>query len=117
MASAFLVLTLGSPLIAFWTVGGMETPLLLCLCVWITWLALSTQAANESARAVTIVCEESSSYMALVVQLLRFVAVVNGQKKSAMQPTRRLFDPIARSEIHFGHLPFMQDYSLCVEVF
>ena len=51
----FLVLTLGSPLIAFWTVGGMETPLLLCLCAWITWLALSIEVENESARAVTII--------------------------------------------------------------
>ena len=54
--------------------------------------------------------------MALVVQLLRFTAVVNGQEKPAMQPTRRLFDPIARSEIHFGHLAFTEDYSLCIEV-
>ena len=69
------------------------------------------------ARAVTIVCEESSSYVALVVQLMRFVAVVNGQKKSATQPARRFFDPIASSEIHFGHLPFAQGYSLCVEIF
>ena len=51
----FLVLTLGSPLVAFWTVGGLETPLLLCLCSWLTWLALSTRAANESSRAVTII--------------------------------------------------------------
>src|ERR1700741_5154487 len=69
------------------------------------------------ARAMVIVCEESSPHVALVVQLLRFVAVVNAQKKSAMQPTRRFFDPIARSEIHFGHLLFAQGYSLRVEIF
>jgi hypothetical protein len=44
------------------------------------------------------------------------MAVVNGQEKPATQPARRFFDPIARSEIHFGHLPFTQSYSLCIEV-
>src|SRR4051812_1835616 len=51
----FLVLTVGSPLVAFWTVGGLETPLLLCLCSWLTWLALSTQPQHESSRAVAII--------------------------------------------------------------
>ena len=54
--------------------------------------------------------------MAFVVELLRFVAVVDGENESAMQTARRIFDPIARGEIHFGHLPFAQGNSLCFEV-
>jgi hypothetical protein len=47
----FLVLTLGSPLVAFWTVGGMETPLLLCLCSWLHLArAVDTSRQRKQAR-------------------------------------------------------------------
>src|SRR5438874_10321447 len=31
---SFLALTLASPLVIFWAIGGLETPLLLCACSW-----------------------------------------------------------------------------------
>lgn len=71
----FLVLTLGSPLVAFWTVGGMETPLLLCLCSWLTWLALSTQADNEVRRTITIIALSALAVLTRYDSIL-FVAPV-----------------------------------------
>ncbi|MFO1305781.1 MAG: hypothetical protein U1F54_18795 [Burkholderiales bacterium] len=46
----FLALTLACPFVAFWTVGGLETPLLLSLCTIIAYL--STQAGPRSAAAI-----------------------------------------------------------------
>jgi hypothetical protein len=51
----FLALTLASPFVCFWSVGGLETPLLLCSCSWLTWFALSANADNGQRRAVQII--------------------------------------------------------------
>ncbi len=54
-ALLFLALTLASPFVCFWSVGGLETPLLLCACSWLTWVALSANADNGSRRAVQVI--------------------------------------------------------------
>lgn len=51
----FLAVTLASPFVCFWAVGGLETPLLLTVCSWLTWLALSADAKNSRLRALQVI--------------------------------------------------------------
>jgi arabinofuranosyltransferase len=66
----FLALTLASPFVCFWAIGGLETPLLLCACSWLTWLALSANAGNDRRRAWQIIG------LATVAVLTRYDAVL-----------------------------------------
>jgi len=50
----FLALTLASPIVAFWTVGGLETPLLLVACTAIALLS-ATDAQPSPLRAVAVI--------------------------------------------------------------
>lgn len=50
----FLALTLACPFVAFWTVGGLETPMLLCACTAIAFLALDTRDARRAACIVAL---------------------------------------------------------------
>jgi hypothetical protein len=50
----FLAVTLASPFVCFWAIGGLETPILLCACSWLTWFALSTTRENGPAQAFRI---------------------------------------------------------------
>lgn len=52
--SFFLALTLACPFVAFWTVGGLETPMLLCACAAIAFLALDTGDARRAAWIVAL---------------------------------------------------------------
>ena len=54
-AMLFLALTLASPFVCFWGIGGLETPLLLCACSCLTWLALSATPEGGPARALRII--------------------------------------------------------------
>lgn len=66
----FLALTLASPFVCFWTIGGLETPLLLSACSWLTWFALSTNNRNEITRGVQIIL------LAAVAFLIRYDSVL-----------------------------------------
>jgi len=63
----FLALTLACPFVAFWTVGGLETPMLLCVCTAIAFLALE---AGDARRAACIVA------LAALAVLIRYDAVL-----------------------------------------
>ena len=69
-ALLFLALTLGSPFVCFWSIGGLETPLLLCACSWLTWFALSANQDNGRQRAVRIIA------LATVAVLTRYDSVL-----------------------------------------
>ena len=45
----FLALTLACPFIVFWTVGGLETPILLCLCTAIAFLLFGDERRYAAA--------------------------------------------------------------------
>ena len=51
----FLAMTLASPFVCFWAIGGLETPILLCACSWLTWFALSATRENGPAQAFRII--------------------------------------------------------------
>jgi arabinofuranosyltransferase len=51
----FLAMTLASPFVCFWVIGGLETPILLCACSWLTWFALSATRGNGPAQAFRII--------------------------------------------------------------
>ena len=53
-ALLFLALTLASPIVAFWSVGGLETPLLLVLCTAIALLSLADWQPSPR-RAVFVI--------------------------------------------------------------
>jgi hypothetical protein len=52
----FLVLTLASPALAFWTVGGLETPLLLAICAVIAYLATKASPTRNDLVATVVLC-------------------------------------------------------------
>jgi hypothetical protein len=62
----FLALTLASPFVCFWTVAGLETPMLLCACTALTYCALTLDATNAARRAAQIIG------LAAVAVLLRY---------------------------------------------
>lgn len=66
----FLAVTLASPFVCFWAVGGLETPLLLGVCSWLTWLALSAGAKNGRRRAAQVIS------LATVAVLTRYDSVL-----------------------------------------
>lgn len=66
----FLALTLASPFVAFWAIGGLETPLLLSACSWLTWLALSASPGHDGRRAAQIIA------LATVAVLARYDAAL-----------------------------------------
>jgi hypothetical protein len=51
--SLFLALTLASPLVAFWTVGGLETPILLAICTTLACLCVRAEPAT-AATAIAV---------------------------------------------------------------
>jgi arabinofuranosyltransferase len=66
----FLALTLASPFVCFWSIGGLETPLLLCACSWLTWLALAPNPDDGRRRAVQVIA------LATVAVLTRYDSVL-----------------------------------------
>ncbi|HTP97737.1 MAG TPA: hypothetical protein VMN56_00340 [Casimicrobiaceae bacterium] len=70
-AAHFLGLTLACPFVAFWTVGGMETPLLLCVCTAVAFLALHGDARHAQwivalAAAAVLIRYDASLFVAPV---------------------------------------------------
>jgi len=69
----FAALALASPFVVFWSISGLETPLLLCCCTWLTYCALRLLSGdgNESAtRAAQVIG------LAAAAVLLRYDAVL-----------------------------------------
>ena len=73
----FLGLTLASPFVCFWAIGGLETPLVLCACSFIAALALSSSEENSGTRAAQVVWLSTIAVLARYDSAL-FVAPVTG---------------------------------------
>ena len=71
----FLSLTLASPFVCFWAIGGLETPLVLCACSSVASLALSVQQEKGSKRAAQILGFSTIAVLARYDSIL-FVAPV-----------------------------------------
>ena len=67
-AALFLALTLGCPFVAFWMVGGLETPMLLCVCTAVAFVALSPTLRTSPSAAAGLVL------LATLAVLLRYDA-------------------------------------------
>jgi hypothetical protein len=66
----FLALALASPFVCFWAIGGLETPLLLASCSWLTWIALSRDPMRDPGTAAKLVI------LATVAVLARYDAAL-----------------------------------------
>jgi hypothetical protein len=62
----FLALTLACPFVVFWTVGGLETPILLCICTAMAFLLLGDERRNAAAIVA----------LAAIAVLVRYDAVL-----------------------------------------
>ena len=67
-AALFLALTLWCPFVAFWMVGGLETPMLLCVCTAVAFVALSPTLRTSPSAAAGLVL------LATLAVLLRYDA-------------------------------------------
>ncbi len=105
--AAFLIATLISPFIAMWTVGGLETPLLLTVVTWLTYMA-GLQITRSRLTAVValsavafLVRYDSVLFCAPIVA----TALRHAFKKKALSPW--VLAPMA---IPIGWLAFSQWY-------